>query len=254
MDASPSPGTTPRFDSQLQARIYERLGLVGPAPQALFADAITLVANKLDYESSSHMLGHVLRELDGVLVHMMLPDNFQASAEGAIDDATRREKVSAILGHLGAPADEYPFESWCGLRGLHKQAHRIGAITLRRLSDADLARWNEYQSILDSVLERFTRRFTSYFPRIDAMAKRSRPSAADVRRLRASIPHNRVTQKRLLSQIDGQWLDGLREAGFFARPTEPAHVLERAHTRIPGRHPSFSLNRRNSFRRPRCDA
>ena len=63
-----------RFDDPRQARIFERLKrLVGEGPAAFYRDACRLMTEENDYESTTHLVAHLLREIESALRDVLEP-------------------------------------------------------------------------------------------------------------------------------------------------------------------------------------
>jgi hypothetical protein len=61
----PGPDQPPSFRDQRQRRVAERLGrLVSPAAQAFFIDACRLMGASNDLQTTSHLVGHLVREVE----------------------------------------------------------------------------------------------------------------------------------------------------------------------------------------------
>src|SRR6266508_1450670 len=62
----PAPLNDPR-----QAEIARLLRLIGGEPAAYFADACRLMDGEATLEATTHVVGHVLRELNGALIEVV---------------------------------------------------------------------------------------------------------------------------------------------------------------------------------------
>src|SRR5581483_4263814 len=63
-----------RFDDPRQARIYERLArLVGSGPAAFFRDGCRIMQNPSAFESTTHVVSHLLREIESALRDVVEP-------------------------------------------------------------------------------------------------------------------------------------------------------------------------------------
>jgi hypothetical protein len=62
-----------RFESPREDRIHRRLGLVGEGPQAFYQDALRQMRDGPVVESVTHLVGHLLREIEGALRDVLEP-------------------------------------------------------------------------------------------------------------------------------------------------------------------------------------
>jgi hypothetical protein len=65
--------TDPTPETPRQREILRRLQLVGGAPASYFRDACRLMAKELELESQTHLVSHLLRELNSGLVAALRP-------------------------------------------------------------------------------------------------------------------------------------------------------------------------------------
>lgn len=77
-----SPTRLPTFEDPLDARVYRRLGLLGPGPAAFYADAVRLMSEERPLFSTTHVVGHLLREIESALrAVLFLLDDSSSSDE-----------------------------------------------------------------------------------------------------------------------------------------------------------------------------
>ena len=89
------------FSSPLQRQIYEKLlRLVGPGPAAFWKDACVLMQGEIKLESTSHIVAHLLREVESALRSVLTPWKW------------KEEKVKYIVHSLGIKEDNSEMEMW----------------------------------------------------------------------------------------------------------------------------------------------
>lgn len=246
-----------------QRRISERLDrLVGPGTAAFFRDACRLMIEPSRFESTTHQVSHLLREIEsalrnvlGIVADRRKPAVTNPSAKsivrsilGRIDNSLHRAlaflgeereprqesrrlshgaEIREILSALEVPLESVVAKAW--LRhvkkgGLHGRAHRRHLLAPRPV-DTDFRRfWEDMQDILDAALERFEKRFVKVQETIEALLVKERPAPADVTILRERIPNNLVGQGRFLEKLEhAGWLVPLNNAGFFSEPPVADH-------------------------------
>ena len=108
------------FHDERQERIHRRLLLLGEAPAAFFRDACMMMASRTDYQSTTHLVAHLLRETEGFVRDVLAP-------EVAKGDGKHRRQIQGVLQILGIPEDHSVAKLWLNLPGddgLQKWAHR----------------------------------------------------------------------------------------------------------------------------------
>lgn len=212
-------------DGARRRDIYHRLERVSTTAAAFWHDACFLVAVGGLLHVSTHLVGHALREVDGVLLEVLLPDGTVLPNE-----ESRVARVDAIAPTLGLDASVTQF--WRGLE-LHKVAHRHPPFP--RIDDDEIGvLLDDYSKLLEIVSSEFERRFTIWVERLDTFLAMQKPTKAIVTRLRKEIPWSAVTLHYFFDRLAGpQWLSPLVKAKFFE--TLPDVVFDEASgtTRFP---------------------
>jgi hypothetical protein len=191
------------------------LQLVGGEPAAYFRDACQLMASDLRLAATTHLVGHLLRELDsslaGVLRPMVPPDQWP---ERGTEDAQQR-RIDAICDALRIPADDDFRKAWRDYATrLHRVAHRHGLAAPRPVDATFRALWEDGQTVILRLARQIEANFTATLPVIDALAS----SAPNVSVLRTQVPHSTVALDRFFDRAGAAWLSPLREAGYFDNP------------------------------------
>jgi hypothetical protein len=198
-----------------QREIHRLLMLVGGEPASYFADACQLMEGSVGLEATTHLVGHLLRELDGALagvVRPMVPPE-QWPHRGSHN--AHRRKINAVCDALRVSDDDELRESWYGYASnLHGRAHRHGLARPRPV-DADFRElWEQGQAVIFALTRRIEANFTATLPVIDALAA----GAPRLRELREQVPHSTVALDRFFDQASPAWFTQLRDAGYFADP------------------------------------
>jgi hypothetical protein len=252
-----------RFD-QRQRRISERLSrLVGPGAAAFFRDACRHMEDPTRFESTSHQVAHLVREVEsslrsvvGVvagryrtadskssersffrpilerldrLLHRMLDsvDEGTRDRQEDLDRPGHADEVREILTALDIPVRGVIGQKWLqytGKLGFHARAHRRH-LSAPRPTGAEFEQfWLDAQSILDAVLEQFEKRFVEVQEIIDVLLATEHPTRRDVALLRERIPNNPIGQGRFFENLaHSGWLGPLRKAKFLSDPPEAEH-------------------------------
>jgi len=231
------PESTPfRFHDPAQEWIHTKLlHLVGPGPAAFYRDACWLMIQSPPLASTSHLVGHLVREIDSAICDVLEPtvkrwQNARPSGSSGEDgdkSVEHRTKIRANLGYLGISESEPVARAWLrlGKKGddysLHRLAHRRGASEPRPVDQSFLSFWEEIQNVHAVVLDRFEANYASVFDTLDRILAKSRPSHEDLKQLRTNVPDNIVTWSYFFEKLSSaDWLMPLRDAGFFDHPPE----------------------------------
>ena len=215
-----------RFADPRQERIYRRLLFIGPGPAAFFKDACALMAGAGGLQTTPHLVAHLLREVESGLRDVLLPYGVttQTGADGTTE-ASHKEEVKAILAAYGIAENDPAAEAWLRLTGwdpetgLARLAHRRALGPPRPADEGVRRAWEEVQSLLDAVLEKFETRFLEPFKVVDDLLARETPSTGDVKRLKNNVPNNPVTLGHFFDKLENpKWLPLLDKQGFFAYP------------------------------------
>jgi len=194
---------------------------VSPGQAQFFRDACMLLIEVPTRASASHLIAHLLREVESAVRSVLQQ---QAVVAGG---SAHQVAIRAILGDLGFPADDAVVEFWLGLggqgnvAGLAARAHRSALDPPRPIDPEFVGFFDRVEQVFDAVLVEFEVRYFRVFQRIDALLATSAPTAADARRLRQEFPNNRAVSERIFGAASVSWVAPLRQAGFFAAPPPP---------------------------------
>jgi hypothetical protein len=166
--------------SPRQEKIAGRLlSQVGPGPAEFFREACELVREQPRRRSVTHLVAHLLREVESAVRSVLEPSD----AAAGVRSGRHRVKVLAVLGELGIPPQDAVAQWWLQLTGednplnLARRAHR-SALNAPRPVDADFAEFiDTVEAVLDIVLERFETHFHQVARRLDVMLAKTSPRA-----------------------------------------------------------------------------
>ncbi len=220
-----------RFEDPRQDRIYRRLlDFVGPGPADFFKDACQLMSDPASLGTTSHLVSHLLREIEGALRDVLetLGEREQRLQKAKKDENNHKEEILAILRGLQIPEIDPVAVAWLRLPGkgnsygLGARAHR-NALTSARLVDDDFRQfWNDMQGIFDVVLEKFETRYLRVYQLLDQLLVKQTPTQDDIDKLKKNVPHNLVAHSYFFDRLTGpEWLDLLQTNGLFSHPPAP---------------------------------
>ncbi|MEA2328610.1 MAG: hypothetical protein QOE68_3569 [Thermoanaerobaculia bacterium] len=240
-----------------QQRIYERLkNKAGDGPAKFFIDACRLMRIDPSLETTTHLVGHCVREIESALRDLLGPlgrnpqqpppnerlDEIRrllAAASTPLDDPlavrwqdialeeggeTHKAEIRMILAAVGIAESDEVAVTWLRLAGTKKtprladRAHRSG-LSARPLDEEFRAFWSEVQTVLDVVLERFETRYLVYIEMLKRLLTKNVPDAEDVTTLKNAIPRTLVTYRYFFERLESPgWFRELRRKGFFSFP------------------------------------
>jgi hypothetical protein len=203
-----------------QAEIHQLMAVFGPTPAAFYADACRLLAGDFLLVSTTHLVGHLLRELESALRQVLRP---MIPAERAASLFARRgeeghhtREIDAIATALGFPPGDEVRSLWNAL-GLHRVGHRGSQLGPRPVGDDFRAWWDGAQILLLRLGRRFEASFTASLPLIDELARKQHPTRRDGKKLQ-SVPHSVVALEVFFERAGPGWFPLLRRKGYLRNP------------------------------------
>ncbi len=200
-----------------QREIHRLLLLVGGEPAAFFLDAARLMDGDYPLQATTHVVGHLLRELNLVLRDVLRPmvSADQWPPRGTPNANTRQ--IELISDALGIDAED-PFRTlWREYaEPLHEWAHRYSRAAPRPVDDDFRELWTKGQVVVHQLARRIEANYTRALPLVDELAA----GPPDVARFRQEVVHSTVVLDRFYERAGVDWLEPLREEGVFARAPE----------------------------------
>lgn len=207
---SDSTPETPR-----QREILRRLRLVGGAPASYFADACRLMAQESPLGSQTHLVAHLLRELNsgllGALEPMVPLEDWPEKGMAA----RQAKMIDAVCDALRVPADDPLRRSWKAFsRKPAELAHRRGLVAPRPVDREFEDYWELGEAVFHAVTERIEANYAENLPRIERLAK----GPPDIVAYRDTMLHSTVALDRFYALAGVEWLGPLRDDGAFSHP------------------------------------
>lgn len=212
------------FTDPHQAKIYKKLSLVSIGAASFYKDACRIKYSEIPFDSTTHLIGHLLREIESSVRSVMLPQDF-VKPKGRND--THKCEVEEIIKVYGINPKEGG-EVWLELadkdsrKGLASWAHR-DALSKPRTADSTFDNlWNEMQIMLEGILDRYESNYAQYIALIDGLIAKKQITTRDVDTLKQKIPNSNVILIHFFDHItDSQWLPLLKDAGLFNHVPDP---------------------------------
>lgn len=222
-----------RFDEPRQERIYQRLLLVGSGPASFYRDACQLMAGKPLLDSTTHLVAHLVRDIESALRDVLEPLADRSAHSMRTDVSTSKgnshsAEIRAVLTALQISEADPVAQAWLALpgernaHGLAARAHR-DALTNPRPCDCEFRQfWTKMEDILDIVLEKFESRYLDSHHLLDELLTKDSPTQKDAERFRLHAPNNLASYGYFFDKLTSPaWLAPLTAEGFFKDPAQP---------------------------------
>ncbi|MEM7793296.1 MAG: hypothetical protein AAF579_02460 [Cyanobacteria bacterium P01_C01_bin.118] len=210
-----------------QTRIHQRLGtLVGPGAAAFYKDACYLMEMEIPLESKTHLIGHLLREIEASLrgvVKFLWKQDIIAQGNNP-DDISHKEQIELAVQTLEISKPEI-IETWRklpkGKYNLAKRAHRSNLEPVRRVDSEFSSFWEEIDDLFQVILDQLETKVAKIQSKLDDILVKSEPGKADIKCLRSEVPNSKIAIGYFFSKLDSPaWLKPLYKAGFFTSSSE----------------------------------
>ena len=236
-----SPELSPR-----QSEIYRNLEAIGPEIAAFYFSGVKILQDD-DLETSSYLLAHIAREIEGGLRNILseekkeelefvirTPDGnkstyekekegsfkFATSAPGTIEIAYNRmgKHKTSILQSLGIDDPSPLAERWISVaKRFAGFAHRHGAWKPPRRREAFVPLWHEFEDVLEDLVGNHF----NLLNRIDHILKREQPTEKIIQTL-SNLLKSEVRYAYFFQKLESPaWLELLKDAGWFDPYNQP---------------------------------
>ncbi len=214
------------WQTEEQRKLHQKINnLLGPGPAALYYDVHRMLAEPSPYISTTHLVAHLLREIESSLRRVLLPYNYASASE----EERHKQQIEAIIKTYAlAPAIS---TQWITLatgskeqdHGFAAFAHRDALALPRLLDEACKQMMVMFEQVMISVLDAFERQSLHVYKFLDSLLAKQQPGKDDVSKLKNKIPANWATYSYFFSRLeDPAWLRPLSQKNVFAIPTEDA--------------------------------
>lgn len=221
------------FSNVQQKKIYEDLKLIGPGPASFFRDACWLMENPEVLESTSHLVAHLLREIESSLRSILKPITIktqekekeveQSGHQDKEKEKSHKNQIKDILKFLGIDETSQEGKAWLELANdLHELAHREGLREPRSREEIRES-WEKCLRLFSVILPKLRENFFDiWFPVLDRLLSKPVPAEVDIKKLAKEVPNNFVTRRYFFDRLENpEWLEPLWEKGFFSNPPAP---------------------------------
>jgi hypothetical protein len=166
----------------------------------------------LGLSSTSHLVGHLLREIENGISDALRPLAASWPAEG--EKGAHAKRITALSALLGIDDQEFEHLWRAYATGLAKWAHREARDAPRPLSSEFLDVWNQGLAVLDLLTSRIEASYAQALPAAAALAT----GPPNVSAFKQRLLHSPSVLDRFFELAGTEWLELLRKEGVFASP------------------------------------
>jgi hypothetical protein len=240
MEPEYTSSTQTIFSNPRQNKIFQRLHrLVGSGPALFYEEACRLVMNESHYPSTTHLVSHLLREIESALRDVLEPFIDRETFTKKNGGEGHKEEILAVLKALEISQNDPIAVTWLGITGqginsLNKRTHR-NALDLPRPFDQEFVEfWSNMEAVLDKVLYFFETKYLVILDQLEKLRKKESPEQSDAEFLRIHIPNNVVAYNYFFKGLGNPaWLQPLQAEGLFSSPPEPIENKEEGTISFP---------------------
>ncbi|SRR6266487_753399 len=248
--------STFQFKDEQERRIYERMFLVGVGSAAFYRDACRILTLDPPLTTTTHLVRHCLREIESAMRDVLSPiaQHLQPPVAEETSSQTKKKKQSGskdnhldeirfILQTLSIDETDPAAQIWLRLV-LQKEdfglnlAHRNNLAEPRPLNAGFLQQWRDMNLVFDRLLDAFETLYLTSHELIDKNLLSANSSLEEkMKFLVLHVPMNEVSMSYFFERIGAlqaiEWLQPLRDKGFFTLPPPPEYDYEKETTRLP---------------------
>ena len=210
--------------SPRQTEIYRNLEAIGPEIAAFYLSGVKVLQNH-DLETSSYLLAHTAREIEGSLRDVLSTDPEKRKIQKYLKKAdlgNLRERIghiASILAALGIDDLHEPLaQRWISVATrFHEFAHRHGAWEAPRKKETFVPLWYEFEEVLVELVGTHFK----LLDRLDRILDYKQPTEEILKTL-PNLLKSKVRYSYFFNKLDSPaWLKPLKDAGWFHPDSQP---------------------------------
>jgi len=231
------------FTDPQQERIYHKIqNRISEGVAVSYRDACRLRNNPLLFESTTHLVAHLLRDMESAIRNMALPDSYQRPLNSPtcpicktpltdkcpkcgsmLEKEVQKKEIEAIA--RAYQLDRKAEEQWKRLASkFHGYAHRDSLEPPRQYTQSMQNFFDDVDGLLDELLLILDAQHSKAIAMIDALLESKNPIDVKARMLRQKMPNTLNYHRYLFQKLDEfEWLDHLKKNKFFDRPPTPIY-------------------------------
>ena len=210
--------------SARQSEIYQNLEAIGPEIAAFYLSGVKVLQND-DLETSSYLLAHTAREIEGGLRDVFSTNQEKKKIQKRLkrtdlgDLSERIGHIASILAALGIDDLRAPLaQKWIGIATrFHEFAHRHGAWEAPREKETFVPLWREFEEVLVELVGTHF----NLLNRLDRILAYEKPTEKIIKTL-PNLLKSKVRYAYFFNKLDSPaWLKDLKDAGWFHPDSQP---------------------------------
>jgi len=220
----------PTFPTPRHERVHDLLQrLISEGAAHFFADACDIIQREPPFRSTTHLVGHLIREVESALrqVLVTLPDaarHFAASGAVKQPRGNHIREIDAILSALGLSEDP-SVSIWRNYTGdgpdaLHSVAHRDDLRRPRAPDNDFRSAFDAYVGVLLGVLSAAEASYAQVLATLDAVCEKAAPTDSDIKTLAVHLAPGVTALSHVFDKLSASWIKPLRDLRVFADPPD----------------------------------
>ena len=210
--------------SPRQSDIYRNLESIGPEIAAFYLSGVKVLQDN-DLETSSYLLAHTAREIEGGLRDVFSTDQEKKKIQKQLkktdlgDLSERIGHIASILAALGVDNLRAPLaQKWISIATrFHEFAPRHGAWKVPRKKETFVPLWREFEEVLVELVGTHFK----LLDRLDRMLAYEKPTKEIIETLRCLLK-SKVRYAYFFRKLESPaWLKPLKDAGWFHPDEQP---------------------------------
>lgn len=221
-----------QFNNSRQIKIYSSLKrFIGDAPASFYRDACKVVSDNCDLETKTHLIGHLMREVFGWIIDIMLPVDYTLTAEEKKESDKNKDsyqrKIKYVTPIFGIDVNHKMVQFWLdhiadNENGLHSWAHRESMESVRPSNKDFNELWDGTELLLDFLLDKIESNYLVYTKQIDQILAKQAIASEDIKKIKKHIPLNQTTMNYFFDRLNHpECMLALEQNDFFKYPKKP---------------------------------
>lgn len=221
-----------QFNNSRQTRIYSSLKrFIGEAPASFYRDSCKVMDGNCDLETKTHLIGHLMREIFGWIVEIMIPIDYKLTPEeikeGDKNKDGYKRKIKCAVKDYGIDENNKMAQFWLQRiagndGGLHSWAHRESMESVRPSNKEFEELWSGTEMLLDFLLDKIESNYLVYTKQIDQILAKQTIGKKDIKKIKEHIPLNPTTMGDFFNRLNHpECLLALEANDFFKYPQKP---------------------------------
>lgn len=204
--------------------------LVSEGAAHFFADACAIVQRRPPFRTTTHLVGHLIREVESATRQVLRTLPKATAHARAIATAKKRRaghvvEIDAVLHALGLDSHKVAAEwrTFVGEDGWHGAAHRDDLRSPRAPNTEFETRLAQFVEVLLLVLDAAEGSYAELVVALEVVAGAATPSRQDLDQVAVHLAPGVTALAHVFEKLSADWLVPLRERHVFSEPPETRH-------------------------------